>query len=608
MVPTAGTRARPQGASAAEAGLRGEVDLRRAVRWGLIGGATAVFVSAVGMVEEFAAREVLPVLTVGYLLLALLPFTFGYVAARPPPILEGQAPPRRGLRNLTAGMLAGTTTGALVGLFTSVASTVNLRRVFVNVSPRLVDDVLTFDRGLLAGIGLLVAGGAVLGAAGGAVHLIPERWRRPTMTALLWVVTVGLIRDLVMQLLRGLKLSSLSDLLFAPAGGLSLLGAAIVATTVFVLDAILAPRQGRLRRRVAGMPARERRRWAAVAIAATVAVLAATPLVLGNFMSEILDLVGIYLLMALGLNIVVGYAGLLDLGYVAFFAVGAYATAVLMSPDSPAFSPELTFWAALPFVVLAAAFSGVLVGTPVLRMRGDYLAIVTLGFGEIARILFLSDWFKPVFGGAQGITRIPGVSLGEIELDTPPEFFYPIAALVLFAAYVSWALYNSRIGRAWMAMREDEPVAEALGINIVTVKLSAFVIGASLASFGGALFASKIGAIFPNSFSIVVSIIVLVIIIVGGMGSLPGVAVGALVIQGIPQLLREFEEYQFLLYGTLLIYMMLAKPEGLVPSRRRARELHQEEMLQDAWLLRAQQLERRKQPASSPQRPDAGLV
>jgi branched-chain amino acid transport system permease protein len=353
---------------------------------------------------------------------------------------------------------------------------------------------------------------------------------------------------------------------------------------VFSLQLVFQRRPPRLKARYQALDQSERRRWTIILIAATAVIVYLIPVVLGGFMSEILDLVGIYLLMALGLNIVIGFAGLLDLGYVAFFAVGAYMTAVLTSSGSPALSPELTFWAALPFVVLAAALSGVLVGTPVLRMRGDYLAIVTLGFGEIARILFLSDWFDPVFGGAQGITQIPSPSIGPLEINTPPQFFYPIIVLVFVAAYISWALANSRIGRAWNAIREDEPIAEALGVNIVTAKLSAFVVGAALASFAGALFASKIGAVFPNSFSIVVSIIVLVIIIVGGMGNLAGVAVGALVIQGLPQLLREFDEYRFLLYGALLIFMMLAKPEGIIPSRRRVAELHQEEMGQDAWL------------------------
>ncbi|HEX2028710.1 MAG TPA: branched-chain amino acid ABC transporter permease, partial [Nitriliruptorales bacterium] len=474
--------------------------------------------------------------------------------------------------------------------------------------PALVG-VLTFHMSLATGIAVLMAVTVAVATVGAAVHLIPQRWRGPVLTAVLWVLTVGLLRELIAQIFRGIKLGSVNQVLFARGGGLSLRGGVVVGVAVFALAAYLEPREGTLRRRVEALSPGERQRWAAVAIAAVIAVVAVTPMILGTFMSEILDLVGIFLLMALGLNIVVGYAGLLDLGYVAFFAVGAYSTAVLTSPASPTLSPELIFWAALPFVVLAAAFSGVLVGTPVLRMRGDYLAIVTLGFGEIARILFLSDWFKPMFGGAQGITRIPGITIGAAELNTPPEFFYPIAGLVLLTAYLSWALYHSRTGRAWIAMREDEPVAEALGINIVTAKLSAFIIGATLASFGGAVFASKIGAIFPNSFSIVVSIIVLVIIIVGGMGSLPGVAVGALVIQGIPQLLREFEAYQFLLYGALLIYMMLAKPEGLVPSKRRAQELHQDELMQDAWFSREEEQLRRETPAPTPERaPDAGLT
>jgi branched-chain amino acid transport system permease protein len=305
---------------------------------------------------------------------------------------------------------------------------------------------------------------------------------------------------------------------------------------------------------------------------------------MGPFVSQVLDSAGIYLLMALGLNIVVGYAGLLDLGYVAFFAVGAYMTAILTSAQSPLITPEMAFLAALPFVLFAAAIAGIMVATPVIRMRGDYLAIVTLGFGEIARILLNSEWLSPIFGGAQGITNIPNLAIGPIKFNSPEDYFYPIFLFVLIAAYVTYALEKSRWGRAWMAMREDESVAEAMGINIVTAKLSAFVVGAVLASFGGALFATQIGSVFPHSFDIVVSITVLVIIIVGGMGSVPGVAVGALALIGLPNLLREFSEYQFLFYGVLLIVMMLNKPEGFIPSKRRAQELHQDEFSQDAWL------------------------
>jgi branched-chain amino acid transport system permease protein len=305
---------------------------------------------------------------------------------------------------------------------------------------------------------------------------------------------------------------------------------------------------------------------------------------MGPFVSQILVTAGIYLLMALGLNIVVGYAGLLDLGYVAFFAVGAYTTAILTSPQSPAFTPEISVLASIPFVMVAAAVAGILVATPVIRMRGDYLAIVTLGFGEIARILLNSEWLAPYFGGAQGITNIPDLQIGPITFSTPQDYFYPVFLFVLLAAYVTYAVQNSRWGRAWMAMREDESVAEAMGINIVTAKLSAFVVGAILASFGGTLFAAQIGSVFPHTFDIVVSITVLVIIIVGGMGSVPGVVLGAIVLIVLPNLLREFSEYQFLFYGVLLIVMMLKRPEGFIPSKRRAQELHAEELSQDAWL------------------------
>jgi branched-chain amino acid transport system permease protein len=263
------------------------------------------------------------------------------------------------------------------------------------------------------------------------------------------------------------------------------------------------------------------------------------------------------------------------------------------------------FWAAVPFVVLAAAVSGLLVGTPVLRMRGDYLAIVTLGFGEIARLLFLSDWLKPRFGGAQGIIQVQDITIGPIEIRGPQAFFYAIFFFILLAAYISYSLQDSRVGRAWMAMREDETVAEAMGVNIVTAKLSAFIMGAILAGFGGALFATKIGSVFPHSFDVIVSITVLVVIIVGGMASVPGVVAGSFVLVGLPELLREFEEYRFLLYGALLIFMMLRRPEGFIPNRRRVKELHTEEVLQDAW-LRAQAVEQQEAGAAGTGRTEAG--
>jgi branched-chain amino acid transport system permease protein len=352
----------------------------------------------------------------------------------------------------------------------------------------------------------------------------------------------------------------------------------------FALYWWMGGRENTLRQRIQAMPAGQRSRWQIGTAVIILVVLYFVPKIMGPFVSQILVTAGIYLLMALGLNIVVGYAGLLDLGYVAFFAVGAYTTAILTSPLSPAFSPELSVVASLPFVMIAAAIAGILVATPVIRMRGDYLAIVTLGFGEIARILLNSEWLAPYFGGAQGITNIPDLKIGPITFSTPEDYFYPVFLFVVLAAYITYAVQKSRWGRAWMAMREDESVAEAMGINIVTAKLSAFVVGAILASFGGTLFAAQIGSVFPHTFDIVVSITVLVIIIVGGMGSVPGVTLGAIVLIVLPNLLREFSEYQFLFYGVLLIVMMLKRPEGFIPSRRRAQELHAEELSQDAWL------------------------
>lgn len=576
------TEAPPVGTDAARAG-RSTVSLEGAVRWGLFCGLALVFVSAIGMVDTFAGRNLIGgTLSLGYVTLFAVALAYGYLAGRPPPLLEGYEAPKTGLRNVLAGLISGAIGGAILILFIWFISTVNIRSIFINVSPGLVEE-LTFGQEVKAAIPLTMLWATAFGAAGGAIHLMKVWWRRPLLNAVTITLALGMLREAFTQILNGLSLTSLTGFLYARGGGLSIGGAIVVAVLFFALFAYLGSRRGVLRSRVEAMSPAQRRTFAIGAIVFLVVILAVLPLILGSLLTNVLDFAGIFLLMALGLNIVVGHAGLLDLGYVAFFAVGAYATAVLTSPNSPLFDPQLAFWTALPFVVLAAAFAGVLVGTPVLRMRGDYLAIVTLGFGEIARILFLSDWFKPVFGGAQGITQIPNIEVGPFSLSGPVELFYPIAAFVLIAAYISWALRDSRIGRAWNAMREDEPIAEVVGINIVTAKLSAFIVGAVLASFGGALFGVRIGSIFPNSFSIIVSIIVLVIIIVGGMGSIPGVVVGALLLVAIPELTREFEEYRFLLYGALLIFMMLKRPEGLIPSKRRAQELHQEEVMQDAF-------------------------
>ena len=259
----------------------------------------------------------------------------------------------------------------------------------------------------------------------------------------------------------------------------------------------------------------------------------------------------------------------------AFFAVGSYMVAILTSPELGFFN--LGFWTALPVVLVAGVLAGVMLGIPVLKMRGDYLAIATLGFGEIIRILVLSDWLRPWIGGAQGIKQIPNIELAGITFSTPQQVYYFILAGCLLVGFISWRLRDSRLGRAWMAVREDEDVAQAMGINLVATKLMAFATGAGFSALSGAIFATKIGSVYPHSFNIIVSINIVCLIIVGGMGSIPGVIVGSFALVGLPELLREFAEYRLLVYGAALVAMMLVKPEGLWPDVKRRRELHLDE-------------------------------
>jgi len=227
--------------------------------------------------------------------------------------------------------------------------------------------------------------------------------------------------------------------------------------------------------------------------------------------------------------------------------------------------------------MLVGVLWGLVLGFPVLRMRGDYLAIVTLGFGEIIRIMALSNWLAPLGGGAQGILHIPKPVFFGIVMDSPQSMYYVVVLGALLAAFVTIRLRDSRLGRQWMAMREDEDVAEAMGINLVQTKLLAFSIGAAFSALAGAVFAARIGNIFPHSFNILISMNAISLIIVGGLGSIPGVIVGAIILIGLPEMLREFAEYRLLMYGLLLIVMMLAKPEGFWPEKRRRQELKDEE-------------------------------
>ena len=309
----------------------------------------------------------------------------------------------------------------------------------------------------------------------------------------------------------------------------------------------------------------------------------------GSDFGGVLFTVATYVLVALGLNIVVGYAGLLDLGYVGFYAVGAYTVGVLTSEHA-----HLSWVVVVPIAIVVAMISGVILGAPTLRVRGDYLAIVTLGFGEIVRLTLVnSEWL----GGAQGISDIPkppGVELFEVpsldwssgapvvDLDTTSTFlkfgindFVPyywlalgiIGLVLLFDILVK----SSRVGRAWEATREDEDAAELMGVPTFRFKLLAFALGAAIGGLSGALFATKAGFISPDSFILLLSILFLAAVVVGGAGNRWGVIVGAIVVGYFPERFREFADFRVLVFGLALMLLAIVRPQGLLPPRRTVR-------------------------------------
>jgi branched-chain amino acid transport system permease protein len=350
------------------------------------------------------------------------------------------------------------------------------------------------------------------------------------------------------------------------------------------------------------LPAAGRRRAAWMGALLIAVALALLPFLvgagLGNSWVRVLDFALLYVMLALGLNIVVGFAGLLDLGYIAFYAVGAYLYALLASPQ---FGVHWPVWAVLPLGALVAGLFGALLGAPTLRLRGDYLAIVTLGFGEIVRI-FINNLNAPVniTNGPQGISQIDPVRIAGTPLSKPLELFgltvpsvhlhyYLFLLLALLIVFVSIRLEDSRIGRAWVAIREDEVAAKACGINARNVKLLAFAMGASFGGVAGGLFAGFQEFVSPESFGLMESIMVLCMVVLGGMGHIPGVILGALLLAVLPEALRHAavpmqqaafgkvlldpESLRMLLFGLALIAVMLYRPAGLWPEARRKREL-----------------------------------
>jgi branched-chain amino acid transport system permease protein len=515
----------------------------------------ALLVSLVGLIEAADNRPIIPgILSMGQTILLLTFVAAAYLAVRQMRDAQEQEPSRFAL--VGGGALAGLTTAVMLALLLLLGGAVNLRAVLVNASPGLYD-LLRFGQSGALGLVILLLVGIGLGALVALLLSLPEQYGRGILMGL------GLIPVIAI----------LNSALFA-GRGISLWMAIIIFVVVAVGSYFWSIYKGRVQERTSNLSPRGQRamqwgKWALLGL-----LIAALP-VLGAYPSEVLNEVSRYILMGLGLNIVVGFAGLLDLGYVAFFAIGAYTMGVLTSPEIGWLPFHLTFWQALPFAVVASVAAGVILGIPVLGMRGDYLAIVTLGFGEIIGRLAISDWLKPYIGGSNGITLVPKPTVGSFELRSPQALYYLFVIGCVIVAFISIRVKDSRLGRAWMAMREDEDVAEAMGIDLVRTKLLAFATGAAFAGLSGAIFASKLTSIYPHSMSLMISINVLCVIIVGGMGNIPGVIVGALALVGLPEILREFAEYRLLIYGAALVMMMLVRPEGLLPEPRRRMELHE---------------------------------
>ncbi len=548
-----------------------QLELRNAVRMGLLVGVITLCVSAIGMVEVFDQRDLITdVFTLGQMLLFSAPLIAGFYATKHD---DEQA---RG-SDIVSGAVIGLLTAVpliLLILLTLIWPTI--RDSLVNVSPELVK-ILTLGNSEMVGGILLAVLMAALGAVGAAVHMIPDNIRKPLIYAVAWTLGIGMLSEVLLNILRPILGRSLIKVFFGTKGVTPL-----VAVITFVVAGAFtvwwdAGGRNLYQARQAAMSDTQRTQTRRGLNIGGIILLMLLPLILGTYLTEVVDNIGLFILMGLGLNIVVGFAGLLDLGYVAFFAIGAYVVGILTSAGDLGIA-HMSFWLALPIAVLVAVMFGMTLGMPVLRMRGDYLAIVTLGFGEIIRVLATSDLLKGHIGGAQGILQIAKPQIFGLTMVQPQHFYYLILASVGLAIFVSSRLRDARLGRQWMALREDEDVAEAMGINLVATKLLAFGIGAGFSGLAGAIFAARLSSIFPHSFNLLISINVLSLIIVGGIGSLPGVVVGALALVGLPELLREFAEYRLLLYGALLIAMMIRRPEGLWPSSITQRELHRDEL------------------------------
>ncbi len=539
--------------------------LKRTITTSLLFGGIAVYIAAVGILAMFDERWILADrLTLGQIVLVLIALCAGLYVTH-----------KTTTRNVPAIMArafaVGALTGGLLSLLVVVMSLFKLRFIFIALKPALFE-MLTFGYGATAGVAMLIAGGALFSVLGGLLYIVPRAVRRPLVIGFMTAGFIGLFQDLIQLMLQYEGTVEAIRATIFTWDALKLEAAVAIVVVVAAGVALWMRIRDRVVGRFERLPTAQRVGIRMTGITLGALVLLLFPLVAGNFIGQVFMFVGLYVLMGMGLNLEVGLAGLLDLGFVAFFAVGAYTTA-LLTADSPHALAQLSYWQALPIVVLVSLVVGVLFGVPVLKIRGDYLAVATLGLGEIVRVLVLSDMAAPLLAGAQGVLNIPRPSIGTFELGNPVRLFYLTLVCAAVAGYFAWRLENSRLGRAWTAIRDDEDVAQALGINLINVKLLAYGLGAVFAGVAGSIFAVMLTSIFPHSFQLLISINVLALIIVGGMGSLPGVVVGAAALIGLPELLREFGEYRFLFYGVVIVTMMRIKPAGLWPSAARRREM-----------------------------------
>jgi branched-chain amino acid transport system permease protein len=400
-------------------------------------------------------------------------------------------------------------------------------------------------------------------------------WRKPLER---WLPTDAVERDRLRR-----RMSRYGEWLVLPAAGFfaAIAPALFDTREAFIIIVAALFIMLRLMRGIAGL-------------AVLGALLVWLPWEMNSFERNIMFNVALYTLLGVGLNVVVGYAGLLDLGYVAFFAAGAYCYAVIVAPDAGAsefaqqWDPSVGFWLIVPLAFVIAALIGVLLGIPVLRLRGDYLAIVTLGFGEIIRIMINNqDYYT---NGPRGLFLLPRPTFLGRELEAAYEIYFVVLGLILLAVFAVERIRDSRVGRAWEAIREDEDVASAMGIDTTIYKLLAFAIGAAIGGVGGVALAAKQGSVFPPDFNLDVSINVLALVIIGGMGNVRGILLGSFLVIGLPDVLRDFSinlgviefknigaDYRLIIFGAALVAVMVLRPQGLLPSRRRELEFEQAE-------------------------------